>query len=172
MEFSILGPLQVSDDGEPVPVRGQVLRRLLGVLLLDDGRICDVARLGAAMWDAEPAGVLDMQVRGLVGRLRETIGDVGHRVVESVGDGYRITSGSRTLDILRFDATLARAREHRSNGEHVHAEAAFTEALALWRGPILHGVRGKLIAELAAPWEAKRLSAIAERDALRQATQA
>ena len=49
MEFRILGPLEVVDRGEPVPVGGPKPRALLTTLLLTPGTVVSTDRLVTAM---------------------------------------------------------------------------------------------------------------------------
>ena len=50
MEFGILGPLEVTSGGVPVPIGGSKPRALLAVLLLHRDSVVSVDRLVAAMW--------------------------------------------------------------------------------------------------------------------------
>lgn len=50
VRFGLLGPLQISQDGVELPVRGGKLRKLLVALLLDAGGLVPADRLVAALW--------------------------------------------------------------------------------------------------------------------------
>jgi DNA-binding SARP family transcriptional activator len=50
MEFRLLGPLEVRDDGEVVKLGGPKQRALLGYLLLNANRAIALDRLIDALW--------------------------------------------------------------------------------------------------------------------------
>jgi DNA-binding SARP family transcriptional activator len=64
MEFRILGPLEVRDDGRAVEISGAKRRALLAVLALQANRPVSTERLAAALWgeDAPPGVVKAVQV--------------------------------------------------------------------------------------------------------------
>jgi Flp pilus assembly protein CpaB len=56
-EFKLLGPLEVSAGGCPVPIRAAKQRVVLASLLVDTGRVITVDQLITQLWDnAVPAG--------------------------------------------------------------------------------------------------------------------
>ena len=54
MEFRILGPLQVLDEGREVPLGGAKQRALLALLLLDPNRVVSRDRLIDELWGGSP----------------------------------------------------------------------------------------------------------------------
>jgi DNA-binding SARP family transcriptional activator len=54
MEFRILGPLEVEEDGRTIPLAGPKQRALLALLLLARGRPVSTDRLIAEIWNGEP----------------------------------------------------------------------------------------------------------------------
>src|ERR1700693_4692879 len=54
MEFRILGPLEVEDDGRAIVLGGPKQRALLALLLLTPNRPVSVDPLTDALWAAEP----------------------------------------------------------------------------------------------------------------------
>ena len=54
MEFRILGPLQVLDEGRELPLGGAKQRALLALLLLDPNRVVSRERLIDELWHADP----------------------------------------------------------------------------------------------------------------------
>ena len=74
MDFSLLGPVEAQEDGQPIPLGGPRQRALLARLLVDANRAVSVERLAADLWDAPPQdahGALQNQVS----RLRKVLGD-------------------------------------------------------------------------------------------------
>jgi DNA-binding SARP family transcriptional activator len=152
MRFRLLGPLDVSHAGRPVPVGGPKVRALLAVLLLGHGRTVTPGQLSDALWGDEPP-----EGRGglhyLVHRLRRQLGEAGDAEVQlrTREGGYQLDLPEGAVDLDRFEELVARARRSGT------AEAAILleEALALWQGPPLAGLP-------ATPWldaQAARLDA-------------
>ena len=54
MEFRILGPLEVVDDGRPVSIRRGQEQALLIFLLLHPNEVVSSGRLIDALWDERP----------------------------------------------------------------------------------------------------------------------
>jgi DNA-binding SARP family transcriptional activator len=128
MEFQILGALEVHDKRGPVPVAGDKQRLLLALLLAQRGRAVSRDALTGALWPervpGDPAHALDVQVS----RLRKAIG--APRLVTRDG-GYLLDLSEAVVDVDRFDALVARARDR----PPPEAAALLRDALALWRGP-------------------------------------
>src|SRR5689334_22054921 len=126
MEFRILGPLEVRDDGHSLALGGAKQRALLGVLLLNANRPVSVERLLEALWgDRQPSsGAKALHV--YVSQLRKLLAD--DRVVTEP-TGYLLRVGDGELDEARFRALCADAD---SAGSHEAAEL-LREALSLWR---------------------------------------
>jgi DNA-binding SARP family transcriptional activator len=54
VQFRILGPLEVLDDGRPLTLGGAKQRALLAVLLLHAGQVMAVERLIDELWGEAP----------------------------------------------------------------------------------------------------------------------
>src|SRR3954469_2643683 len=132
MQFRILGPLEVLDDGRPVPVTGASLRGLLALLLLHANEVVSSDRLVDEIWGEEPpaSGATALQVR--VSQLRKALGPAAERL-ETRPPGYVLRVGPEELDLDRFTRLLDGVE---AAGPDT-AAAALRQALALWRGPAL-----------------------------------
>ena len=75
MEFRILGPLEVYDNGRALPVGGAKQRALLAILILHANEVVSAERLLDDLWgDRQPAsGAKALHV--YVSQLRKVIGD-------------------------------------------------------------------------------------------------
>jgi DNA-binding SARP family transcriptional activator/streptogramin lyase len=120
MEFRILGPLEVVEDGRPVSIRRGKEQALLAYLLLHANEVVPSGRLIDALWDERPPPTASKILQNAVSHLRKELGD-GRLLTRDPGYLLRVEEGE--LDLQRFEQL---AREGR--GE---------EALALWRGPAL-----------------------------------
>ena len=115
MEFRVLGPLEVVDEGQPLPLGGVKQRSLLAVLLQHANQVVSTDRLLGALWGevAPPTAAKSIQV--YVHRLRKLLG--AQRLVTRP-PGYALK-----VDALDLDAF-----------ERLRAAGRPREALALWRG--------------------------------------
>jgi DNA-binding SARP family transcriptional activator/streptogramin lyase len=130
MEFRILGPLEVVEDGRPVSIRRGKDQALLAYLLLHANEVVPSGTLIDVLWDERPPPTASKILQNAVSHVRKQLGD--GRLVTS-GPGYVLRVGEDELDLHRFERL---AREGR--GE---------EALALWRGTPLLDLREERFAD-------------------------
>ena len=133
MEFRVLGPLEVIDDGRELSIRGRKLQALLALLLLNAGETVSRDRLIGELWGDDPPATAAKTLQVHVSRLRRELGDV----VVTRGGGYAIEVAPPQLDLHRFEALVAEGREAVADRRPEYAEARLREALGLWRGPPL-----------------------------------
>ncbi|MBK1784379.1 AAA family ATPase [Prauserella sp. ASG 168] len=159
MRFGILGPLDVRGPGDaPVSVGGPKVRALLGLLLLEPGRIVGTNRLVDGIYgDAPPPGTANA-LQSQVSRLRQALPGL----VERHPGGYRLAVAPADVDAHRFAELAAEGRTALAAGQHGVASKALREALALWRGPALADLP-ELAGAHAARLEELRLSAVEDR---------
>jgi DNA-binding SARP family transcriptional activator len=123
MEFRILGPLEVVDEGASIRLGGARQRAVLALLLTRPNQVVSTDRLIDDLWGAEQPKTAANTVQYYVSQLRKLLG--ADRIATRP-PGYAIRVESGELDLERFE-TLA---------ERDDADA-LREALALWRGPPL-----------------------------------
>jgi YVTN family beta-propeller protein len=141
MDFRILGPLEVADNGrEPVIAPGKQ-RALLGILLLHANEVVSSDRLIEELWGEQPPASAAKSLQVHVSRLRRALnGDHGNgadNVVVTRGGGYLIRVTRGELDRERFEALVAHGAQELVDGAPARALTSLEEALALWRGPPL-----------------------------------
>jgi DNA-binding SARP family transcriptional activator len=127
MDFRILGPLEVYDNGRALTLGGAKQRALLAILLLHANEVVPAERLLEDLWgDRQPSsGAKALHV--FVSQLRKAIGE--DRVVTQ-RPGYLLRLDPEELDLNRFQ----RLREQAESAEPHEAGAILREALSLWRG--------------------------------------
>jgi predicted ATPase/DNA-binding SARP family transcriptional activator len=135
MEVSILGTLELSRDGDAVPISGARVRALLARLALDAGRDVSPAVLIDAVWDDAPPGDASHALQALVSRLRRVL-DPGGELVSGTA-GYRLQVDPTAVDALRFERLTAEGAAALRDGDPARAATILRDALALWRGPAL-----------------------------------
>ena len=131
MEFRILGPLEVAEEGRPVPLPGGKPSALLVCLLLNPNQAVSTERLIDDIWGEDPPGTAHKAVKNYVVQLRKA---VSKSALVTRGNGYAIELEPDTLDLERFERLGGEGREALSKQRPERAADAFREALSLWRG--------------------------------------
>ncbi len=141
MEFRILGPLEVVEDGNPVALGTLKERLVLGVLLLHANEFVSRERLIDDLWGEAPPPTARKAVNVYVSQLRKALGRAEADPIATASGGYRLQVEPDAVDALRAQLLLGQARERASRGELDSASEVFAEALSLWRGPTLAGLQ-------------------------------
>jgi DNA-binding SARP family transcriptional activator len=131
MEFRILGPLEVREDGRVLELGGARQRALLAVLVLHANRPVSAEQLAVALLgdDAPERAVKTIQV--YVSRLRGALGG-GDEVLATTPAGYQLRVRPGELDADRFEQLLERGQEALAAGRFELAAGTLREALALF----------------------------------------
>lgn len=132
LEFRILGPLEVSDDGRPVELAGQRQRALLSALLLRPNQVVATERLVDELWGDDAPKHAKTSLHNSAGLLRKVLGDA----LVTRAPGYVLKVEPEQVDALRFERALSEARE----AEPAERPAILRAALDLWRGAALADV--------------------------------
>jgi predicted ATPase/DNA-binding SARP family transcriptional activator len=151
LEIRLLGPFEVFVGGCPAEVTGPKRHALLALLALCGGRMVPVEVLVDALWGAEVPAAPRNALQHHVSRLRAAL---GAESIAAAPDGY--TLAGATVDALRFEELLTRARSAVRAGDAGQAAELVARALTLWRGRPLQGLPDS-------PWagaEAVRLEAL------------
>jgi predicted ATPase/DNA-binding SARP family transcriptional activator len=133
VQLGILGPVEVTDGGDPVSIPGAKERRLLALLAISAGRVVSADRLVSELWGADlprdPANAL----QAAVSRLRKALGPRGPETVVTRSPGYLLDVDPDAVDARVFERLVAEGRRRLAN-QPAEAVQPLTEALALWRG--------------------------------------
>ena len=148
MEFRLLGPLEVEDNGEVILLGGAKQRALFALLLLDRGRAVSTDRLVEEIWAGEPPQTASKSIQVYVSGLRKLLGD-GRIVTRERGYELHVEPGETDVD--RFDDLVQMA----SDAPAAEAAARLRDALALVRGRPLEDV-------LLEPWAAAEVTRLEE----------
>ena len=138
MEFRILGPLEVLDEGRRVALGGSKPRALLALLLLHPNETLGMERLIDELWGERPPATAAKALRVHVSRLRRALAAApaaeSGELVATRGHGYQLMLDPECLDAHRFERLLAEGRKELAGGEPERAASALEQALSLWRG--------------------------------------
>ena len=134
MNFRILGPLEVLDDGVEVSLGGPKPRGLLALLLLHPNEVVPADRLIDELWGEDSPARATAALRVTVSRLRKAL---PADVVTTRPPGYVARVDPDQLDLHRFERLVEEARGLLSRELAADAAERLRQALALWRGPAL-----------------------------------
>ena len=138
MDFRILGPLEVLDEGRAITLGGSKQRALLALLLLHPNETLATDRLIDELWGERPPARAAKTVQMQISRLRKALaGETGARsdgVVVTRERGYELRLDPDRVDAHRFERLVAEGRSELAGGHARSAVSALEEALSLWRG--------------------------------------
>jgi DNA-binding SARP family transcriptional activator len=146
----ILGPLQVSESGRPVPLGAPKQRALLAVLLLHANEVVSRERLIDELWGDSPPARAPKLVQHYVSGLRKVL-PAGCLLTRAPGYLLRVEPGQ--LDLIEFERLLEEAKRATADGAVERGADLYRHALSLWRGRTL----GDVALESHAGGEAARL---------------
>src|SRR5919198_6515394 len=116
MEFRILGPLEVLEDGRPLALGRMKERLVLAVLLLHANEFVPRERLIDELWGESPPATARKAVNVYVSQLRKALARNGHDPIATADGGYRLVVGPDLLDADRVRSLVAAARERMAGG--------------------------------------------------------
>lgn len=145
MEFRLLGPVELWDDGERHDLGARKERCVLAVLLWELGRPITAEAIIQRVWEADLSGRGLSTFYSTMSRLRARL----HGISATHRDLLPRRLGSYQLDVSRDDVDVWRFRNLRSQakvaaarGDDEHAVALFGQAEALCHGIPLTGLDG------------------------------
>jgi YVTN family beta-propeller protein len=138
--FRLLGPLEVSDGDDPLPIGEGRQRAVLVLLLLHRNETVSSERLVDALWGETPPPTATKVLQNQVGQLRRALHDREGRRLCTRDHGYMLEVGDDELDIQRFERLVDEGGAALADGRPADAAVRLREALALWRGPALADV--------------------------------
>jgi DNA-binding SARP family transcriptional activator len=168
VEFRLLGPFEVVEDGRSVPLGGSKQRALLAILAIHANELVPADRLIEQLWPGDPPESAANTLQGYVSRLRKALGSNGSNGARPIivfrAPGYVLTVLPEQIDARRFERLVDDAEAQAGNGDSSAAARSLREALALWRGAPLADFTYERFAQLEiARLEELRLKAIEER---------
>ena len=134
LDLKLLGPLEVSRQGQGITVGGLKPRALLAALALEPGRVVSTDQLVENIWPGEPPDTAAHAVQVYVSQLRKALGTA---TIATRAPGYVLELDPSRVDAHRFARLADEGRQSLAAGDAAGAATALREALALWRGPAL-----------------------------------
>nr|MDQ2997599.1 transcriptional regulator [Chloroflexota bacterium] len=144
LSIGLLGPLQISLDGQPViAFKTQKVQALLAFLAVESAHPHRRDALTGLLWPEQPEEAARDNLRVSLYRLRQALDDPTHSFLGIKRDSVQFNARSgHWLDVAAFQALLAECRAHNHAQEDSCEEcgARLAQATALYRGDFLAGV--------------------------------
>jgi predicted ATPase/DNA-binding SARP family transcriptional activator len=157
--ISVLGPVQVLHDGQPVDIGSPRHREVLAALVVDAGRVVSTDALLERVWGEGTRGATTANLHAVMSRLRGRLRDAGEPAeVVTAPPGYRLDAPG-AVDAVLFQDECARARAAHAAGDLAGARRALDEALGLWRGAAYADIGHPFAEAEAARLDGQRLGA-------------
>jgi DNA-binding SARP family transcriptional activator len=134
MRISLLGPLEVRDGDEVIPVPGAKLQALLSALSLQANHQVSSSTLTEVLWADEPPARSVASLHNHVARLRRTLRDTNAVRLTAAHNTYRLTLAAGELDVDDFQAAYRAAADARRAQDWAEVERHTRSGLDLWRG--------------------------------------
>ena len=159
MEFRVLGPLRVEDAGTEFPLGGPKQRTVLALLVAAAGAPVPMDALLMGVYGPDAAPKARRTLHTYISRYRSAFGDV----IERRGDDYALAVDPTSIDAVRFEDLIERAKSLVDVSESAEV---LRSALGLWRGRPYADVDAAALEAEARRLEALRAEAIETRVAL------
>ena len=165
VRLDVLGPLEVTVDGESVDIRRGIPRAIVVALVVRAREVVSVGTLAELVWADDqpmnPVNALQLQVSYVRKRLGG--GSAGQPVATRPG-GYVLMVDDDDIDARRFERVVRNAAQLASTDPLASADM-FETALGWWRGAAFADVLGEpFVLGEATRLEEMRLTALEERN--------
>lgn len=161
MRFAILGPVEVTSGTESVPISRPRHRAVLAYLLLNANQVVSVDQITQALWASAPPSTAKSQLHAMISTLRRDLAlppGTGSGIETAMG-GYMHSIRPGQLDLTVFNQLVATARDALTSADWQTAAKCLRDALGLWRGPALGGVKAPYADSVRVRLEEERLQA-------------
>ncbi|MCQ4044532.1 winged helix-turn-helix domain-containing protein [Streptomyces rubrisoli] len=148
MEFAVLGPLRMQEQGRNYTPTAPKQRQLLALLLLNANQVVSTGTCIEELWDSSPPNSALSTLQSYVLQLRRSLRRVpwigslqaARRVLETRDGGYMLTVRNDELDTNIFKSLVREGRAELRRDDAI-ASSLLGQALALWKGSALSDVQ-------------------------------
>jgi DNA-binding SARP family transcriptional activator len=141
VQFNILGPLEVVEQGRAMPLGGIKQRAMLGMLLLSANRVVPSSKLLDSLWVGSVPPTARKMLQNAASALRDVLacngGSADPPVLLTHTPGYLLHVEPGTIDLNRFTLHTERGRSYAAGGDWESARQELRDAVGVWRGPVL-----------------------------------
>jgi DNA-binding SARP family transcriptional activator len=165
VKLNILGPLSLQVDGAIIDLGTPKLQAFLALLARQPNRVVPAEVITDELWPDKPPSNPRATLHTYVSRLRRQLASaLTDMQIKSTPSGYTLQVDPMTVDAERFTRLTAEARQASQRGSLTDAQQLLQQALDLWRGRALDGVRtGTRLNSYAIQLEDQKLDAVESR---------
>lgn len=162
MTVHVLGPVEITKHGAPVPLRRLKQRLLVALLASRANQLVPLSRIIDVLWEHDVPKAARNQVHVHVAAVRRalTASDGDPAAVETCPTGYILHAPPADVDLVRFDIAVTGGESALADGRLADAGRLFRAALATWRGTALDGLEGRFAHAESARLEERRLRVV------------
>jgi len=159
LQFKVLGPLEVFEDGRSCTPTPPKVRRVLALLLLRANQVVPTDAVIEELWGEDPPLSAIGTAQTYIYQLRKTLdGQEDADWLRTRPPGYLMSISPSQLDAVAFETLSRQGRRLLESGRPDEAAQAFRRALDLWTGPCLANVGlGRLLQSHAVHLEEQRM---------------
>jgi DNA-binding SARP family transcriptional activator len=144
-DIKILGPLHVTMAGSSVVPTAAKTRQLLAMFAINVGRLITTSALMEELWGSRAPlrapGTLQtyvLHLRRLIGTALATEPDQSPKdILLTKHTGYQLDVDPGVVDSVRYEQLAAAGRAAGAAGDYRRAGELLSDALKMWRGPVL-----------------------------------
>ena len=144
LDFGILGPLQVTVDGDPLSLGTPKQRAVLATLVINRNRPVGIDSLLMAAWEAPQPPGARASLHTYVSNLRKLLGTASpdfRTALVNKPPGYLLKVADADCDLGRFALEKTLGVQEAAAGHFEDASCRLSAALAEWRGQVLEDLR-------------------------------
>jgi predicted ATPase/DNA-binding SARP family transcriptional activator len=129
LEYRILGPVEVVQEGPPLSVKGKKPRALLALLMLRRNEPVPTEVLIEELWGDKAPATAANTLQVYVSQLRKVLPS---GLLETTSSGYRLAVDASAVDVFEFESLAQAGRSALTIGDATGAAELLRRALALW----------------------------------------
>jgi DNA-binding SARP family transcriptional activator/tetratricopeptide (TPR) repeat protein len=134
VQFRLLGAIEVTVDGQPIPIGYAQLRWMLAVLLIEANHPVSIDHLIDRVWATQRLPRRPRHaVQHNIPLLRRALAPAPGVTLARSGAGYQLSTDPDSIDSHRFRTLLGQSRAATLDQNDDHAAVLLDEALTLWR---------------------------------------
>ncbi|WBQ08274.1 AfsR/SARP family transcriptional regulator [Kribbella sp. CA-293567] len=137
IRFQLLGPIEVTRNGQRLALGGSKIQTVLATLLLSRNRVVSDSTVSEMLWRGELPSTSNAQIQTYVSRLRSQLGPQVELVRQR--GGYLLRAPEAWVDLDEFQAHSATGHAALEADRYADAVTSLRAAQALWRGHALVG---------------------------------
>jgi DNA-binding SARP family transcriptional activator len=142
--FTVLGPVRGWYGDAELALGSPQQRAVFAFLLLREGRPAAAEEIIESLWGEDSPRSVNGVLRTYIYRLRKLFATGPHAdpLIQSAGGSYLLTAADESVDVRLFQRHITQARAARVGKDPAHAACLLRQALSLWQGTPLSGIRG------------------------------